>query len=160
MSRIAKTIEPLTISQIKEAPLSVLLMQKKIIPKHDHNLMNALDEAIQLIADKHSSNARERNLTQVFRQDGSPIVGALFRKVQSPTGRGKRYKNKAVVCHMPCCTVYHPPPKQTFMQSPVSKIPKIDESWIRVESRSERQKRQKRIARQRQQDDEGPIYEF
>jgi hypothetical protein len=46
------------------------------------------------------------------------------------------------------------------MQSPVSKIPKIDESWIRVESRSERQKRQKRIARQRQQDDEGPIYEF
>ena len=160
MSRIAKTIEPLTISQIKEAPLSVLLMQKKIIPNHDHNLMNALDEAIQLIADKHSSNARERNLTQVFRQDGSPIVGALFRKVQSPTGRGKRYKNKAVVCHMPCCTVYHPPPKQTFMQSPISKIPKIDESWIRVESRSERQKRQKRIARQRQQDDEGPIYEF
>jgi len=150
------TMEPLSLTQIKVAPLSVLQIQKKIIPSHQAELHAAVDEAMKTIARGFGSKAESTGHVQMMNRDGSPVVGAVFSHADvMPKNYVKKYRGKKVICDMPCCTVYHPVPAQmnfhTAVTSAVEHEPQT--GWIKVESRSKRNKRL-RAAHQRKQQNE------
>jgi hypothetical protein len=140
------TMEPLSLAQIKVAPLSVLQIQKKIIPSHQAELHAAVNEAMKAITRGFSAKAESTGHVQMMNRDGTPVVGAIFSHAEvKPKNYVKKYRGKKVICEMPCCTIYHPtPPQHSFMSSEsidLSKDEPENYGWIRVESRSKRNKR-------------------
>ena len=149
------TMEPLSLAQIRVAPISILQIQKTVIPSHQIDLHAAVDEAMKAISRGFAAKAESTGNMQLMNRDGSPVVGAVFSHANvKPKNFVKKYRGKKVICDMPCCTVYHPPP--TFASS-ASSFPAPPEpeytGWIRVESRSKRNKRL-RAAHQRKQQNE------
>lgn len=150
------TMEPLSAAQIRDAPLSVLQIQKRIIPSHQTELHAAVDEAIKMISRGFDTKARDRGYVQRMNADGMPVVGAVFAySAVQPKNFIKKYKGMKVICDMPCCTVYHPAPAATASSAAMQSAEPEPEnySWIRVESRSKRNKRL-RAARQRKEQNE------
>jgi len=150
------TMEPLSAAQIKVAPLSVLQIQKKIIPSHQTELHAAVNEAMKAIARGFSAKAETTGHVQLMNRDGTPVVGAIFSHAEiKPKNFVKKYQGKKVICEMPCCTVYHPAPS-TFTAS-ASSFPPAPEpenyGWIRVESRSKRNKRLRAMRERKQQNE-------
>ena len=140
------TMEPLSAAQIKVAPLSVLQIQKKIIPAHQAELHAAVDEAMKTIARGFGAKAESTGHVQIMNRDGSPVVGAVFSHSDvKPKNYVKKYRGKKVICDMPCCTVYHPVPAQLSFHSYSATSSVVEHEpqtgWIKVESRSKRNKR-------------------
>ena len=136
--------------------MNVLLIQKKLIPRHMADLHAALDEAMMTMTRNFEVNAHSRGMVQINNSQGLPIIGGLFRQASiKPKGFSKKYKGKKVICEMPCCTIwngsfarrcswctiYHPPPVQTFTSAKPLQTENVQNGWIRVESRSKRNKR-------------------
>ena len=125
--------------------MNVLLIQKKLIPRHMADLHAALDEAMMTMTRNFEVNAHSRGMVQINNSQGLPIIGGLFRQASiKPKGFSKKYKGKKVICEMPCCTIYHPVPSttQTFTSAkPLEATENVQNGWIRVESRSKRNKR-------------------
>lgn len=154
MSRQNKTttIEPMTLAQIKVAPLNALEIQKKIIPKHLTDLHDAVDEAIKLISREYTAKARTTGSVQMMNANGTPIVGAVYSLSSiQPKNYMKKYRGKKVICEMPCCTMYHPPSQDLMLGTPHTiglREYEPQNGWIKVEPRSRRNKRL-RAARER-----------
>jgi hypothetical protein len=150
------TMEPLNAAQIRVAPLSVLQIQKRIIPSHQAELHAAVDEAMKAISRGFAAKAESTGNMQLMNRDGTPLVGGILSHAEiKPKGFVKKYCGKKVICDMPCCTVYHPSPS-TFASSASSfPAPPAPENygWIKVESRSKSNKRL-RAAHQRKQQNE------
>lgn len=144
---IKGAMEPLSAAQIKVAPLSVLQIQKRIIPKHQSDLHAVVDEAIKVISRGFDVKAQSTGNMQLMNRDGTPIVGWLIDQMTvRPKNFVKKYKGKKVICEMPCCTVYHPPPTilaeaQPTLARSESKEQGENDGWIKVESRSKRNRR-------------------
>jgi hypothetical protein len=135
-------MEPLTAAQIREAPMNVLLIQKKMIPMHMADLHAALDEAMMTMTRNFEVNAHSRGMVQINNSQGLPIIGGVFRQASiKPKGFSKKYKGKKVICEMPCCTIYHPVPTLTFTSTKPLETENLQNGWIKVESRSKRNKR-------------------
>jgi len=144
--------EPMTLAQIKSAPLNLLQNQKHIIPKHLTDLHAALNDAIKAIASGFEGKASKQGFVQALRSDGSPIVGGTYlRNYMRGVNVTKVYKGQKVICDKPCCTVYHPAPEDTIVSS---KKPQTDTvptynpedpnaGWVKVEARSKRTSRLK-----------------
>jgi hypothetical protein len=135
-------MEPLTAAQIRVAPLSVLQIQKNIIPRHQLDLHAELDEAMNTISRGFDIKAQSTGMIQMNNSQGVPIIGGVFRQASiKPKGFSKKYKGKKVICEMPCCSIYHPVPTQTFTSTKPLQAENVQNGWIRVESRSKRNKR-------------------
>jgi hypothetical protein len=99
------------------------------------------DEVTALYTDR----AQLAGAIQEFRNDGSPIVGAVFGYV--PSKKVKVYKGKKVFCSLLCCSQIRPPVRPHVFSEPVDysdptrdTTPKPDQ-WIKVEPRSVRRKK-------------------
>jgi hypothetical protein len=158
LKNLKGTMEPLSLAQIKVAPLSVLQIQKKIIPSHQTELHAAVNEAMKAINRGFSAKAESTGHVQMMNRDGTPVVGAIFSHAEiKPKNFVKKYQGKKVICEMPCCTIYHPaPPQHSFISSqPLdsSKAEPENYGWIRVESRSKRNKRLRAMRERKQQNE-------
>jgi hypothetical protein len=134
----------------------VLQIQKKIIPKHQTELLSAVDEAMKVISRAYNAKAQVTGHVQLLNSDGTPVVGAVYSLADvKPKNFVKKYKGKKVICEMPCCTVYHPAAVAVASSAAVQSAPPESEytGWIKVESRSERNKRT-RAANQRKLENE------
>lgn len=99
------------------------------------------DEVVALYKDR----AQLAGAIQQFRQDGSPIVGAVFGYALSKNA--KLYRGKKVVCNLLCCSQLRPPVKPHVFSEPTDysdptrdNTPKPDQ-WVKVEPRSVRRKK-------------------
>lgn len=140
--------QPLTAEQIRAAPISVLLNQKKIIPTHQQDLHFAVDQAMMAISHQYNTKAQALGCLQLTTSDGMPIVGAVYPQSSlRPKNFVKKHMGKKVVCHMPCCTMYHPHSQDTTLGQADYSFGKREylpqTGWIKVESRSKRNKRLK-----------------
>ena len=72
-----------------------------------------------------------------------------------PNNYVKKYRGKKVICDMPCCTVYHPVPAQLSFYTAVSSAVEHEPQtgWIKVESRSKRNKRLRATKERKQQNE-------
>jgi hypothetical protein len=140
-------MEPLSLTQIKVAPLGVLQIQKRIIPSHQAELHAAVDEAMKAITRGFSAKAEYTGHVQMMNRDGTPVVGWLIDQMTvKPKNFVKKYRGKKVICEMPCCTVYHPVPRTILADAELTfgrSEPKQgdNDAWIKVESRSKRNRR-------------------
>lgn len=147
MSRQNKTttIDPLTLEQIKVAPLNVLEIQQRIIPKHQTDLHDAVNQAIHIISREYTAKAQTIGSVQLMKSNGLPIVGAVYSQSSiRPKDFIKTYMGKKVICEMTCCTIYHPTPKDTTLGQTSNlglQEYKPQTGWIKVESRSKRNRR-------------------
>jgi hypothetical protein len=151
------TMEPLSLAQIRVAPISILQIQKSIIPSHQVELHAAVDEAMKTIARGFVVKAESTGNVQLMNRDGSPVVGAVFSHANmKPKNFVKKYRGKKVVCDMPCCTIYHPAPPAVFAPPAALQAPAPEPEytgWIRVESRSKRNKRLRAMKERKQQNE-------
>lgn len=97
------------------------------------------------IAALYKDRAELAGAIQYFRQDDTPIVGAVFGYV--PSKKVKVYRGKKVTCSLLCCSQIRPPVKPYVFSEPTDysdptrdTTPKPDQ-WIKVEPRSVRRKK-------------------
>ena len=94
------------------------------------------------IASLYATRAESLNAIQLFRADGTPLVGAVF--ADSPIGnKHKMYRGKKVECNLLCCNGRSNPVKPyAFIKpddysNPDQTAPQPDQ-WVNIEKRSVR----------------------
>jgi hypothetical protein len=110
--------------------------QNRSNPKQDIPVMSK-DQIASLFA----TRAEAAKAVQLYRADGSPIVGALFPYTSSKT---LPYRKRNDDCKLLCCTETRPPVQPHYFSEPVNYPdpfrtyePQPNE-WINVEKRSVR----------------------
>ena len=118
------------------------------------------------IAYSFRSRAEALGGHQIFREDGSPLIGAIYAGAPMSAPRKRTYKGKQVICSADCCTNNSRKPIGTHYYSKSYKLDadlksdanaKADSDanaeshanpWIKVESRNARRLRYKRLKNQ------------
>jgi len=132
-----------SIKLIVESPVFLHTMSKmnRQNPKQDIPVMSK-DEIASLFA----TRAEASRGVQLYRADGSPIVGGLFGNAEIAAWqlKSKRYRGKKVECKLLCCTQNRAPVKphsfseQVSYPDPYRSYEPQDDEWIKVEKRSVR----------------------
>jgi hypothetical protein len=96
------------------------------------------------IASLFASRAEAAKAVQLFRPDGSPVVGALFTHA-ALLSKAKRYNGKNVECKLLCCSERRPLVGPHYFSEPVSYPDPFrtayepqEGEWVSVEKRSVR----------------------
>ena len=114
--------------------------QNRSNPKQEIPVMSK-DEIASLFA----TRAEAANAVQLYRPDGSPVVGALLSHSLKKLSKSKVYRGKLVDCKLLCCSERRAQVEPHFFSEPVSYPdpfrtayePQKDE-WVSVEKRSVR----------------------
>ena len=103
------------------------------------------------ISSLYEARAQQLNACQIYRQDGSPIVGALY-KINTASLKKRKYKGKSINCKMQCCSEKRAPVEQFTMPEQVYYPGDLEDftlykdgDWVPVMTRSQRRLK-KRIA--------------
>ena len=119
--------------------MSNMNRQNRSNPKQDIPVMSK-DEIASLFA----TRAEASSAVQLYRADGSPVVGGLFAYDALKLSSSKKYMGKKVDCKLLCCSQRRAPIKpHSFSESvsypdPYRSYEPQDGEWIKVEKRSVR----------------------